>query len=328
MDKYKAFKRLVQQDPELSQITLANHLPRQDFFGSIDTKVSFPELSSEVRNWFVLNGDYDFPKSFGLQLIEGRNFDNTNPADSNAFLLNEAAVKTLGLTPDKVIGLSLISDNQNWEEKITGKVIGVVKDFNYRSVHQAISPLIVSARPHNSDQIIYIKLPAGKMPQKIESLEKKWKEVLPDIGFDHWFISDEFGRMYEVETRMAGVFKTFSILAILIACLGLFGLSSYMAQRRTKEIGVRKVLGASAPQILQLLFTTFLKLLLFACLVAIPLAWMVMHRWLEDFSYSVSIDGSIFLIGILLVFLLTVISVSYETIRAAMANPIETLRQE
>lgn len=134
--------------------------------------------------------------------------------------------------------------------------------------------------------------------------------------------------MYEAETRMADLSKTFSLLSILIACLGLFGLSSYMANRRSKEIAVRKVIGASVPQIFWLLFTTFLQLLALSCLVAIPLSWFIMHRWLEDFAYRVDIDAFIFLLGIGLVVLLTVVSVSYETMRAALTNPVKSLRND
>jgi putative ABC transport system permease protein len=332
LDHYRAFKRLVQQDPELTQVTVANHLPRQDFFGPIDAEVTFPELGGEPRKWFTLEGDFDFPQTFGLEVLAGRSFDATNPADSNAFLINESGVKALALTSDKVVGMT-VNAGSPYEgygsPRVTGKIIGIVKDFNYRSVHQPVAPLLVTARPHPGDQIIYVKLPAGKMPEKIASLERKWKEVLPaGLGFDHWFISEEFGRMYEAEMRMAGLFKVFSGLAILIACLGLFGLSSYLSERRTKEIGIRKVMGASVPQILQLLFATFMKLLVIACVVAIPLAWFTMRRWLEDFSYRTPLDWGIFLLGVVLVLMLTVLTVSYETLRAARANPINSLRYE
>ncbi len=329
LDQYKAFKRLVQQDPELSLVTVANHLPRQDFFGPIGTQVTFPELGGEPRQWFTLQGDYDFPRTFGLDLIVGRNFDLTNPADSNAFLLNESAIKSLGLTPEKALGTSLQSTSPyGGDAKTTGKVIGVVQDFSYRSIHQPIDPLVVSAKMNTDDQIIYVKLPVSKIQDKIVSLEKKWKEVLPSHDFDHWFVSDEFGRMYEAETRMAGLFKIFSGLAIFIACLGLFGLSSYMSERRTKEIGIRKVMGASVLQILSLLFATFLRLLVIACVVAIPLAWYMMRRWLQDFNYRVEVGWLIFLVGIVMVLLLTVFTVSFETIRAARANPVDSLRYE
>ncbi|MVM40760.1 FtsX-like permease family protein [Spirosoma sp. HMF3257] len=175
---------------------------------------------------------------------------------------------------------------------------------------------------------MYVKLPVGKFQEKIAEVEKKWKQVLPGVGFDHWFMSEEFGRMYEGENRMSGLFKAFSLLSILIACLGLFGLSSYLAERRTKEIGIRKVMGASLPQILRLLFTPFLNLLAVACVIALPLGWFMMYRWLEDFIYRVPIDAVVFLIGILLVFVLTTVVVSYETVRAALTNPLNSIRQE
>jgi putative ABC transport system permease protein len=164
--------------------------------------------------------------------------------------------------------------------------------------------------------------------EKIAGMEKTWKQVLPGEGFDYWFLSQEYGRVYETENRMAALFKSFSVLSILIACLGLFGLSSYQAERRRKEIGIRKVLGASLPEILRLLLTSFLTLLAVACLVALPVAWLLMHRWLEEFAYRVNVDVLILLAGTGLVLLLTVVSVGYETLKAALANPVNTLKQE
>jgi putative ABC transport system permease protein len=204
----------------------------------------------------------------------------------------------------------------------------VVRDFPFQSIHHRIDPMVLNGRPDPLDQIVYVKLPAGKYQEKIASLEEIWRQVLPNDGFEKWFLSEEFGRMYEAVNRMVNLSKTFALLSILIACLGLFGLSSYMAERRTKEIGIRKVLGASVPQIVRLLLATFVKLLAFACLVAVPLAWYAVHRWLQDFTYRVDVDGLIFLLGIGLVLLLTAITVGYETLRAATANPVKTLRSE
>jgi putative ABC transport system permease protein len=330
LDKYRVLKDRIREDPELQLVTMANHLPRQEYFGSVDQEVLFPDLGNEPRRWFGLNGDFDFPRAFNVEVIAGRNFVAGNPADSSAYLLNESALKALGVPAEKALGMTL-QIKRPWEDaknRKDGKVIGIVRDFPYRSVHQSIAPLVINARPDPEDQIVYVKLPVGKFQEKIAGIEKKWKAVLPGAGFDHWFVSDEFGKMYEAETRMAGLFKTFSLLSIVIACLGLFGLSSYMAERRTKEIGIRKVMGASVPQIVRLLLVTFVKLLAFACLVAVPLAWFAMHRWLRDFTYRVDVDGFIFLLGIGLVLLLTALTVSYETLRAAVANPVKTLRAE
>ncbi|WP_461101088.1 ABC transporter permease [Spirosoma koreense] len=330
LDKYRSFKQRVLEDPEIQVVTMANHLPNQDYFGSMDHDVTFPQLGNQEYKWAGMNGDFDLPKAFNLELLAGRIFRNDNPADSSAYLLNESAVKALGLPLDKVLGMRLTIKRpfQQPDQKKEGTVVGIVRDFPFRSVHHTISPLAISARPDPEDRIVYVKLPAGKFQEKIAEVEAIWKQVLPGVGFGHWFISEEFGRMYEAENRMSGLFQAFSALSIAIACLGLFGLSSYLAERRTKEIGVRKVLGASLAQILQLLFTPFLSLLAIACLIALPLDWVMMHRWLQDFTYRVDLDAFIFLFSILLVVLLTAIVVSSETVRAALTNPVKSLRQE
>ncbi len=330
LDKYRLFKQLLRQDPELETVTMATHLPYYEFTVTPQEEVTFPELGRQSRQWATLNGDYDFPAAFDLELLAGRSFKAGNSADSNAYLLNESAVKALGIPLEKVVGLSL-QTKLPWQEAKDykhGQVIGVVRDFPYQSVHQRISPLMINGRPDRENQIIYVKLPKEKVAEKIAGMEKTWKQVLPGEGFDYWFLSQEYGRVYETENRMAALFKSFSVLSILIACLGLFGLSSYQAERRQKEIGIRKVLGASLPEILRLLLTSFLTLLAVACLVALPVAWLLMHRWLEEFTYRVNIDALVFLTGIGLVLLLTAASVGYETIRAALANPVDTLKQE
>ncbi|WP_026969979.1 ABC transporter permease [Algoriphagus terrigena] len=330
LDKYQILKSRIQEDPQLQVVTMANHLPIQDYFGSLQHHVDFPELDEQPYEWSALFGDYDFPEAFNLELIAGRGFDRGNQADSNAYLLNESAVKALNLPIEKVLGLSL-QIKPSWDEsnnKKSGVVIGVVRDFPYQSFRHSISPAVINAHPDPIDQIVYVKLPAGMYQEKIANLEKIWKQVLPEDGFDHWFMSEEFESMYESETRMVNLSKTFSLLSILIASVGLFGLSSYMARRRSKEIAVRKVVGARVPGIFWLMFTTFLKLLAFACLVAVPIAWFAMKSWLEDFTYQVELGPLIFFLAILLVVLLTVASVSYETIRAAIANPVNALKQE
>ncbi len=328
LDKYRLFRQRVQEDPELQVVTLANHLPKQDYYGRPQVETSFPGLGNEKRQWDILQGDFGFPATFGLEIIAGRNFDPRVPTDSMAFLLNETAVKALGVGAEKLVGATILAGSPGDSLPRPGKVIGVVRDFSYRTMHEAISPLVIQGQPHRYDKIVYVKLPAGKFQEKIAGLEQKWKSVLPGYGFDHWFVSKEFDRMYEGESRMSDLFRTFSLLAIVIACLGLFGLSSYLAQRRTREIGIRKVMGASVPQIVRLLFTTFVRLLAVACLIAIPLGWYAMHNWLQDFTYRVDVDAFVFALGIGLVLVLTVLTVSYETLRAATANPVETLRAE
>ncbi len=323
-ERYQAFKNKVLEDADIAQVTMANHLPRQDYFGGINTVFVFPDVNNQEYEWSQLNVDFDFPQTFGLELITGRDFSKENQADSSALLLNEAAVRNLGITTEEAVGMSVMNNDNNE----MSRVIGVVKDFPYRSMHQTIGPLIISARPHSIDKIVYVKLPAGKVQEKIASLESQWKEVYPNLGFDYWFVSDEFSRMYASEERMAGLTQGFSVLAILIACLGLFGLASYLAEQRTKEIGIRKVLGASIVQVLFLLFSTFFIMFAIACLIAMPLAYWLMHTWLQNFVYHISIEWTIFLLSVLIVGLLTVFTVGYETIRASLANPVDAIRHE
>jgi putative ABC transport system permease protein len=330
LDKYRLFKQRLEQDPELRTVTMANHLPYYEFTASPLQDVAFPELGNQSLQWSTINGDFDFPAAFNLKLLAGRSFQGGNLADSNAYLLNESAVKALGVPLEKVLGLTL-QIKRPWEEAKDykqGQVIGIVRDFPYKSVHQRITPLLINGRPDLQDQIVYVKLPKDKVAEKIADMEKVWKQVLPGEGFDYWFLSQEYGRVYEMENRMAALFKSFSLLSILIACLGLFGLASYQAERRQREIGIRKVLGASLYQIIRLLLSGFLALLAMASLITLPLAWLLMHRWLEGFTYRVDIDVLIFLVGIALVLLLTAASVGYETMRAALANPVDTLKQE
>ncbi|MDN5211586.1 ABC transporter permease [Fulvivirgaceae bacterium BMA12] len=326
-DRYQTFKNLVLQDSDIDRVTMANHLPRQSFFGGINETFTFPDVSSEPYVWSQLNVDFDFPKTYDLEFVAGRDFSAQNLADSNAFILNETALQHLNIGFDQALGMAA-SVEVNDNESVDGKVIGVVKDFPYRSMHETIGPLVISARPHPIDKIVYVQLSSEGINEKIASLHEKWKEIFPGIGFDYWFVSEEFGRMYQAEERMAGLIKNFSVLAIFIACMGLFGLASYMAERRTKEIGIRKVMGASSGQMVTLLFSTFAKLLAFSAVVALPLSYFLMNSWLQNFVYHVGLSWWVFVISILLVTLLTVITVGYESLKASMANPVDSIRYE
>jgi putative ABC transport system permease protein len=268
--------------------------------------------------------DFDFPKAFNLELLTGRDFNIENPADSNSCLINEAALINLGIDISKAVGLT-IEDPQT--QRIS-KVIGVVRDFPYKSMHHEIGPLRISARPHSVDQIVYIELPVKGMQEHIQTLESKWKDIYPGIGFDYWFLDQEFGRMYESETRMSDLTESFSIVAIFIACMGLFGLASYMTEQRTKEIGIRKVMGATVKQILVLFLSTYLKMLIISAILAGPLAYFLLNKWLQNFAYHISIDWAILVSAIGIVFGITILTVSYELIKASTANPVNAIRHE
>jgi putative ABC transport system permease protein len=334
--QYLTFRNQVMIDPQIEHVTLANHLPRLDYFGPIGMQMQFPDINEDKHEWFQLNGDFDFPKTFDLKIIAGRDFDTKNLADSMAVLLNQAAVKALKLTPQEVVGKTIVRPDyvmgyqapDTTKAPITGIVIGVVEDFPYQSMRKKIEPLAISPKPHSFDRIIHVRLPAGKMQEKIASLEASWKRNFPQYGFDYWFIDEEFGRMYENETKVANLTEKFSWLAILITCVGLYGLASFMSEQRTKEIGIRKSMGASNTQILFLLLGVFAKLLIIACLIAIPIAYYLSSEWLSSFVYRTSLSVWVFGGVVGLIALITLLTVGYESLRASMSNPVKALKHD
>ena len=324
IEKYPVYKNSILQDPNFIDVTLANHLPRLDYFGWIGITIKIPEVSDQDYQWSELNVDFNFPKVFNLEFLTGRDFIIDNPADSDACLINEAAIKNLGIDMTEAIGLRI----EDSESKRISTVIGVVKDFPYESIYQTIKPLRISARPHPDDQIVYVKIPAKNIQENIQTLESKWKELFPGIGFDYWFLDQEFNRMYESEIRMSDLSEIFSVVAIFIACLGLFGLALYMTEQRTKEISIRKVMGATVKQILVLFLSIFLKMLITSVIIAGPIAYFLMNKWLQQFVYRTSIDWKIVLSAIGIVFVLTILTVIYELIKASTANPVNAIRYE
>ena len=323
--KFAAFKQAVLEDKDIEHVTMANHLPRLNYFGYIGANLRFPELDDKNLQWNKLNVDFDFAKTYSLEFIAGRDFDANNVSDSSSMILNEAAIKALNQPIEKIIGASIVDVN---DQNRSFKVIGVVKDFPFRSMHQTIEPLVLSPRVHFIDRIAYFKLPAGKFQEKIAFIEKKWKEIFPAVGFDYWFLSDEFTRMYEMEARVSSMAKSFAILAILITVLGVFGLASYTAEQKTKEVGIRKVLGAATAQVVGMFVWIFMKIFLIACVIAIPVAYFMADTWLSGFAYRASIGVEIFGVSLAGLLLLTLVTVSYETWKAARTNPVNSLRSE
>ncbi len=323
--KFAAFKQAVLEDKDIEHVTMANHLPRLNYFGYIGANIRFPEIDDQNLQWNKLNVDFDFAKTYSLEFLAGRDFDANNVSDSSSMILNEAAVKALNQPIEKIMGASVVDVN---DQNRSFKVIGVVRDFPFRSMHQSIEPLVLSPRVHFIDRIAYVKLPAGKFQEKIAFIEKKWKEIFPAVGFDYWFLSDEFTRMYEMEARVSSMAKSFAILAILITVLGVFGLASYTAEQKTKEVGIRKVLGAAIAQVVGMFVWIFLKIFLVACAIAIPVAYFMADTWLSGFAYRASISVKIFGLSLAGLLLLTLITVSYETWKAARTNPVNSLRSE
>jgi putative ABC transport system permease protein len=324
-ERFETFKRSVLEDPQIEHVTMANHLPRLDYFGFIGRTFKFPALGDKHLQWNQLSVEFDFPKTFHLEFLAGRDFQLGNLNDSNALILNEAAIQSLNKPIGNVLG-TMVRDARDSSRLY--RVIGVVKNFPFRSMHQPIEPLVLNPHLDQIDKITYIKLPAGKFQEKIASIEKKWKAAFPGAGFDHWFVSDEFNRMYQVESTISSLAKIFAVLAILITILGVLSLASYTAEQRTKEIGIRKVLGAGDKQVVILFASVFIKIFIVASLIAIPVSWFFAYKWLQGFVYRISISPMIFIFSLLGLLIVTLLTVSYEIWKSAKANPVTALRTE
>ncbi|MEM9325973.1 MAG: FtsX-like permease family protein [Bacteroidota bacterium] len=331
-DGWIPFRDQVEQDARFEAVTVGNHLPRLPHFGLINRTFRLPESNNEEREWSKFDVDFNFPEVFELEFIAGRNFDPQLRSDSTAILLNEAALLTLQMAPEEVIGMTIRDRvwNPQLQQQVDldGKVIGIVKDFPFKSVETAIEPLAIWGSPSPVDRILYVKMTPGSYQDKIAVLDKLWKEINPGLPMENWFMDFEFARLYENERRMSSIFILFSVITIFIAAMGLFALASYVTEQRKKEIGLRKVLGASSKNLVGLLLSHFFKLIAIAFVVAIPIAWYAMNDWLNGFVYRVDLSVWIFLVAGFGVSLITFLTVGYDTYRAAISNPVKVLRTE
>lgn len=297
-----------------------------EFFGA----QFLPEGSTEVLTTKSTGIDDDFAEAIGFEFVEGKGYSReTN--DSLSIILNESAVKVLGLEDPVGKKINQIQRGQNGNVMVPYTIIGIVKDFNFQSLRDEITPLAIQSNESfgGGAAYAYARIKAGQTESALKSIEAKWKEMVRDgQPFKFTFLDQDLNRQYESEKKAGVLFGVFSGLAIIIACVGLFGLAAYTASLRTKEIGVRKVLGASVGNVLVLLSKDFTKLILVAFVLAVPLAWYVMDSWLQAFAYRVSIGAGVFIIAGGIALAISWITVSYQSIRAAIANPVKSLRSE
>lgn len=263
---------------------------------------------------------YDFVKTMRLKLKEGHDFSRDFGTDATGYIVNETAVKKIGY--QNAIGQPLSWGDQH------GKIIGVLKDFHFSSLHETIEPLIIRFSENQNWGTILVRTEAGKTKQALAELEKVCKELNPKYPFTYQFSDQEYARLYNNEQLVSKLSNYFAFLAIFISCLGLFGLATFTAEQRTKEIGVRKVLGASIPNIVALLSTSFLKPVTVAMLIGFPVSWYVMNEWLQKFAYKINIGWWMFALAGSLVIGISLLTVSYQSIKAAIANPVKSLRTE
>jgi putative ABC transport system permease protein len=274
--------------------------------------------------------DEDYVRTVGLELLAGSDFSKQDVKDvsdedrkkrSYHFILNESAARQLGWTPLQAVGKKMFMGDDR-----AGYVKGIVRDFHFQSLHDPIKGFILF--PEQSGRELLVKLSGRHLPQAISFLESKWKDLIPNRPFEFRFMDDDYNKLYDAELRLGKVMNLFSSIAIVLACMGLFGLSSYSTQQRFKEIGIRKVLGASVSHIVVALSKDFIRLSLVAIVIAFPLAWWAMTKWLEDFVYRTDMNWGIYLAAGLLTGMLAFLTVSVHAIRAALANPVNSLRTE
>ena len=316
----ESLKNEIKKISSVNGISFSSTLPGRGFNR---TGVQPEGYSSDKDIWIlsIMSADENFIPNMKMKMVQGRNFSLDFPADKKqSVIINEAAVKSLGWK-------NPIGKKFNPSSKNPLTVIGIIKDFNFVSMRHRVEPLIIVDQPQ-ANSTMSIRIAQGKIPETISFIEKVWKKVNPDHPFEYTFLDDEFNRLYKSEQSFSNLISGFTWLAIFIACLGLFGLASYMTEQRTKEIGIRKVLGASVGNILFLTTKQFVILVLLANIAAWPLAYYFMNKWLQDFAYRINIGFETFVAAAVVTMVIAFLTVSFQAIKAAVTNPVKSLRYE
>ncbi len=320
----ESFKQDLLQHPGILSVSNTNSLPGRHF------DPNDHRLEGEPKKAYVLHtmyGDYDFVELLNLEMVAGRYFSKEIATDAtSAVVINEAAVKKLGLSDP--IGKRFYKEFGGAKKGEFVTIIGVVKDFHFHSLHHEIHPMVIRPLTGTRGNYTSIKIHPENIKGTLSTIEKTWKKFSGGQPFEYSFLDDDFNSLYKKEQKTGQIFAMFSVLAILIACLGLFGLASFTAEQRTKEIGIRKVLGASASSIMFLLCKEFIKWILLANIIAWPIAYYAMNKWLQNFAYRISIGAEVFMLPTLLALVIALITISYQSLRASVANPVDSLRYE
>jgi putative ABC transport system permease protein len=325
-NQYESFRNTLLRNSNIKAVGLSSRIPTgrllDDMGASAPGQDSMVPVKAEIR---YVATDYDFIPTYGISMVAGRNFSRDYGTDTSNFVINESAVKAIGWkSPQEAVGKDFKYGF------ITGHIIGVMKDFNFESLHQKIKPLIfiMPASNNNFYNNISIKISGNNISSALATLNDAWEKYLPDLPYQYSFLDERFAQLYKAEQRQGTIFSVFACIAIFIACLGLFGLSAFAITQRVKEIGVRKVLGAKVGSIVSLLSKDFLKLVLLSAIIAFPVAWFVMTKWLQDFAYRIDIHWWVFVLATLVTLIVALATVGFQAIKAAIANPVKSLRTE
>ena len=318
---FQPFKSGLLQQTGIKSVTASSNVMGQEIYWTRGANL-VGDPSRNGNTVYQMAIDYDFLPSYDLKLVAGRNFSKDFPTDKSAVLINEKTANLLGFK-----NANNAIDRKIRSGRDTLNIVGVIADYHHQGLQKVINPMVLLLRP-NTRNYYSIKFATTSPHQTIDAIKKSWDRYFPNDPFSYFFLDESFNDQYKADTRFGQVFGLFASLAILIACFGLLGLSAYNVLQRTKEIGIRKVLGASSQHLVFLLSKEFLYLVLLSLILAIPVTWWVMNSWLQDFAYRIAIQWWVFVLGSVMAILIALATVSIQALRAAMSNPVKSLRTE
>ncbi len=320
----KIFKEELLKDPRIINATVSGYKPAGPT--NNNNAMFYPEgKENQVMKTLRYDVDEQYIPTLGMQLAAGRNFSKAFTTDSSAVIINETAAQAFGLG-NNAVGKRIVRQKNSAEgTNISYTVIGVVKDFNFKSLHEPITPLLMVLNPESG---LIFKVKTSNVSGLLASMKQEWAKFDVEEPFAYSFMDELYNKTYSAEEKTGRILNIFTVLTILVACLGLFGLAIYTTEQRTKEIGIRKVLGASVMQVTNMLSKDFLKLVLIACVIAFPLSYWAMHNWLQDFAYRTNISWWVFASAALIALVIALATISFQSVKAALANPVKSLRSE
>jgi putative ABC transport system permease protein len=319
----EVFRQQLLQDPRVANVSISSYIPAGNSYNN-NFMVYADNKSDQFVKTLRYDVDYDYMQTLGMQMLFGRNFSKSFGTDSAGIIINEETAKAFGWEKD-AIGHRL-TRTENDGTKFTYHVIGVVKNFHFKSFHETISPLVM-VLGYNSENII-VKAKSRDIAGLLNTMKKNWTDLKAEVPFSYSFLDERFYDTYRSEQKVSLILSIFAGLTIFVTCLGLFGLATFTAEQRTKEIGIRKVLGASVISIVSLLSKDFLKLIFIGFSISTPVAWFIMNKWLQDFAYRINISWWVFLFAAAIAITITMLTISFRAIKAAVVNPVDSLRSE
>jgi len=324
---YELLKKELEKQTLVKSISATNYIPGSFIFSDMNFYAAGGTMDNGFRN--TRNSvDEGYIEMMDIKMVAGRTFNHNRVSESKGnLILNRTAAKKFGFEPEQIIGQPIYFDWQG--QKSTFEIIGVMEDYHQTSLKDEIAPLVFEmSSTADTYNFMVVSVKTEEFKDAIPSLEKKWKDLINDTPFEYSFLDQNIQKQYKEDRKISKIITTFTLIAMFISCLGLYGLSTYMAERRFKEIGIRKVMGASINQIAGLISTEFIKLVLIAFVIAVPIAWYVMAKWLQGFAYKTSISITVFIYAGMAAMVIALLTVSFESIRAAMANPTKSLKSE